>query len=151
MSYSPQQVLLRRLEESIPEPAPVSADHFPKQRDANVLVDDTSLPEEEDYSQPQNVQQPSLSLADIKDFLSARDLKAVRSDSSKRYSACFGRRMDRIGSMTSLGCNTIGRSSKFTELPGYDGSGQINKVRFLPHLIVFSFLYICRSEEKMKS
>lgn len=114
-NYSPQQVLLRRLEESIHEQPPVSNGRLSAQRDANVPLDGTSLPEEDEYNQPQNVQQPRMSLADLKDFLSARDLKAVRNDSPKRYSACFGRRMDRIGSMTSLGCNTVGRTSKFTK------------------------------------
>lgn len=48
----------------------------------------------------------------IREFLSARNLKTVRNDSSRRSSSCFGRRMDRIGSMSSLGCNTVGKSSK---------------------------------------
>ncbi|MCI4381122.1 hypothetical protein PGIGA_G00247990 [Pangasianodon gigas] len=47
-----------------------------------------------------------------RDFLSARDLKTVRQDSSsKKYSGCFGRRLDRIGSMSTLGCKTVGRHS----------------------------------------
>ena len=86
---------------------------MPAQSDADVSLDDTILPEEEDYTQPQSAE-PRVSLADVKEFLSARDLKAVRND-SKRYSGCFGRRMDRIGSMTSLGCNTARRNSKFSE------------------------------------
>ncbi|KAL2103379.1 hypothetical protein ACEWY4_000247 [Coilia grayii] len=111
------KVLLHRLEESIPEQRPVASDRAPvAQNDVDVPLGDTMASEEEDYSQPQG-SQPRVSLDDVKEFLSARDLKAVRNDSSKtRYSGCFGRRMDRIGSMTSLGCNTVGRSSKFIEL-----------------------------------
>ncbi|XP_067250125.1 natriuretic peptides B [Chanodichthys erythropterus] len=46
---------------------------------------------------------------DMRDYLSARDLRTVRQD-SKRYSGCFGSKLDRIGSMSSLGCNTVRRS-----------------------------------------
>ncbi|XP_076132547.1 natriuretic peptides B [Alosa pseudoharengus] len=105
------KVLLRQLEDSIPEQRPAATDGESAQNDAEVPLEDMSLPEEEDYTQAQSAQHPRLSLADVKEFLSARDLKAVRND-SKRYSACFGRRMDRIGSMTSLGCNTVGRKNR---------------------------------------
>ncbi|KAG5282518.1 hypothetical protein AALO_G00056930 [Alosa alosa] len=105
------KVLLRQLEDSIPEQRPAATDGESAQRDAEVPLEDMSLPEEEDYTKAQSAQHPRLSLADVKEFLSARDLKAVRND-SKRYSACFGRRMDRIGSMTSLGCNTVGRKNR---------------------------------------
>ncbi|KAM9475762.1 natriuretic peptides B [Clarias gariepinus] len=58
---------------------------------------------EEDVPQPEVL---------ARDFLSARDLKTVRQDSgSKKYSGCFGRRLDRIGSTSNLGCNTVGRQS----------------------------------------
>ncbi|XP_028849223.1 natriuretic peptides B [Denticeps clupeoides] len=45
--------------------------------------------------------------------LSARDLKTARGNSAPKRSGsgCFGRRIDRIGSTTSLGCNTVSRSS----------------------------------------
>lgn len=33
---------------------------------------------------------------------------------TKRYSGCFGRRLDRIGSMSALGCNGGSRLSKST-------------------------------------
>uniref|UniRef100_A0A6I8PJ04 Natriuretic peptide B n=1 Tax=Takifugu rubripes TaxID=31033 RepID=A0A6I8PJ04_TAKRU len=45
----------------------------------------------------------------IREFLSANTRKNVQNDSSRRSSSCFGRRMDRIGSMSSLGCNTVGK------------------------------------------
>lgn len=61
---------------------------------------------EEDVPQPEVL---------ARDFLSARDLKTVRQD-SKKYSGCFGRRLDRIGSTSNLGCNTVGRQSKLTSL-----------------------------------
>ncbi|XP_034445984.1 natriuretic peptides B isoform X2 [Hippoglossus hippoglossus] len=55
--------------------------------------------------------QTGLDEAAIKEFFSAKNLKSLRNDSSRRSSGCFGRRMDRIGSMSSLGCNTVGRYS----------------------------------------
>lgn len=48
----------------------------------------------------------------IREFLSAKTRKNVQNDSPRRSSSCFGRRMDRIGSMSSLGCNTVGKYSK---------------------------------------
>lgn len=48
----------------------------------------------------------------IREFLSAKTRKNLQNDSSRRSSSCFGRRMDRIGSMSSLGCNTVGKYSK---------------------------------------
>ncbi|XP_048860771.1 natriuretic peptides B [Brienomyrus brachyistius] len=48
----------------------------------------------------------------VERFLSPQDLKAVRNDSSaKKTSGCFGRRMDRIGSMSTLGCNVMNRKN----------------------------------------
>ncbi|KAF3859881.1 hypothetical protein F7725_000136 [Dissostichus mawsoni] len=55
---------------------------------------------------------PPNSEAAIREFLSAKNLKSVRNDSTRKSSSCFGRRMDRIGSMSSLGCNTVGKYSK---------------------------------------
>ncbi|KAK1898022.1 Brain natriuretic peptide [Dissostichus eleginoides] len=52
---------------------------------------------------------PTLDEAAIREFLSAKNLKSVRNDSTRKSSSCFGRRMDRIGSMSSLGCNTVGK------------------------------------------
>ncbi|XP_067268601.1 natriuretic peptides B [Pseudorasbora parva] len=46
---------------------------------------------------------------DTRDYLSARNLRTVRQD-SKKFSGCFGQKLDRIGSMSSLGCNTVRRS-----------------------------------------
>ncbi|KAK7884475.1 hypothetical protein WMY93_027598 [Mugilogobius chulae] len=49
----------------------------------------------------------------IRELLSAKNLKTVRNNnnSNRGSSGCFNRRMDRIGSMSSLGCNTVGRNS----------------------------------------
>ncbi|XP_046896442.1 natriuretic peptides B [Hypomesus transpacificus] len=72
----------------------------------NVNPENNVLIGQEERWQPQT----GLDQAMIREFLSARDLKTVRNDSaSKRSSGCFGRRLDRIGSMSSLGCNTVGR------------------------------------------
>ncbi|KAM4736753.1 brain natriuretic peptide-like [Anableps anableps] len=91
------KVLLQKLEESVSDQTAVD------QVNGGVLrpnMDDTS-------SEPQ----PGvLDEAEIREFLSAKNLKSVRNDPSKRSSGCFGRRMDRIGSMSYSGaCNTIGR------------------------------------------
>ncbi|KAK1786996.1 hypothetical protein P4O66_017370 [Electrophorus voltai] len=97
------KLLLHRLEESIPT----------KLQDQTWPQDDTLVPDLEKtaLTEAQDRAQPQLN---AKDYLSARDLRTVRHDSSaKRYSGCFSRRLDRIGSMSSLGCNTIGRHSKF--------------------------------------
>lgn len=96
------QVLLHKLEES---------DSEQTQLDQGAATDIESLISMEDEA---NKEQPGTGLDEtqIRKFLSAKDLKSLRNDSSKKSSSCFGRRMDRIGSMSSLGCNTIGRYSK---------------------------------------
>ena len=83
--------------------------------------DEKNLPENDvpyiansDDEEDEQQTQAELDEARIREFLSAKNLKNVRSDSSRRSSGCFGRRMDRIGSMSSLGCNTIGKYSKKT-------------------------------------
>ncbi|XP_067096673.1 natriuretic peptides B [Osmerus mordax] len=92
--------LLSRLE-SIPERREQSQTELD-----NVNPENTVLMGQEERGQPQT----GLDQAVIRALLSARDLKTVRNDSaSKRSSGCFGRRLDRIGSMSSLGCNTAGR------------------------------------------
>nr|XP_061803367.1 natriuretic peptides B [Nerophis lumbriciformis] len=88
------RVLLNRFEELLPE-----------QRSVNP-VDDTNT-----EADAQQVEDP-LDEASIREFLSAKNLKSVRSDSTRRASACFGRRIDRIGSMSSLGCNSVNNRSK---------------------------------------
>ncbi|XP_036388572.1 brain natriuretic peptide-like [Megalops cyprinoides] len=96
--------LLQRLEESIPDQREVAP--YQTERAEDVRFEDMALSARDNSEEPQ----PRISQAEVKEFLSAQDLKAVRSDSSsKKYSGCFGRRMDRIGSMSSLGCNTVGR------------------------------------------
>ncbi|XP_071331085.1 natriuretic peptides B [Trachinotus anak] len=90
------KVLLHRLEESVSEQTEV---------DQRVSAEQDGLDSLNAEEQPQT----GLDEASIREFLSAKNLKSVRNDSSRRSSGCFGRRMDRIGSMSSLGCNTVGR------------------------------------------
>ncbi|MCJ8735254.1 hypothetical protein PDJAM_G00244690 [Pangasius djambal] len=86
------KLLLSQLEESVPA------------RTLEPEVEETAVEEEEVAPQHEVL---------ARDFLSARDLKTVRQDSSsKKYSGCFGRRLDRIGSMSTLGCKTVGRHSQ---------------------------------------
>ncbi|XP_072537152.1 natriuretic peptides B [Salminus brasiliensis] len=93
------KLLLERLEEAISAPV----QDQPGSPEVT-KVEDEVVSAEEGNSQPQ---------VDARDYLSARDLKNVKFDSgSKRYSTCFGRRLDRIGSMSTLGCNTVGRNSE---------------------------------------
>lgn len=92
------QVLLRRLEDS------VSAQSEMEER---VPADSEGL---EGLNGDDAAE--GLDEAAIREFLSAKNLKNVRTDSSRKPSGCFGRRLDRIGSMSSLGCNTVGKYSK---------------------------------------
>lgn len=79
---------------------------LPADRDSLDLLDSLNVEQTDgDQVRPEEVEA-------IREFLSARNLKTVRNDSSRKSSSCFGRRMDRIGSMSSLGCNTVGKSSK---------------------------------------
>uniref|UniRef100_A0A673IBX5 Brain natriuretic peptide-like n=1 Tax=Sinocyclocheilus rhinocerous TaxID=307959 RepID=A0A673IBX5_9TELE len=84
----PCQLLLQRLEESIPAASQEQTLRKVKKEEAN--------PEETRAQTPPQT--------DMRDYLSARDLRTVRQD-SKSYSGCFGRKLDRIGSMSSLGCS----------------------------------------------
>lgn len=95
------QSILHRLEESVSEQTEVD----PVQRNSLNILNI-----EEDANEHQLP--TGLDEVAIRDFLSAKNLKNVRNDSSRRSSGCFGRRMDRIGSMSSLGCNTVGKYSK---------------------------------------
>ncbi|KAL1021234.1 hypothetical protein UPYG_G00010470 [Umbra pygmaea] len=98
------KVLLHRLEESLPEQREVEG--VPKAKLDGFTLEDIASVTQDEREQPQT----RLDNAAIREFLSARDLKTVRNDSSlKKYSGCFGSRMDRIGSMSSLGCNTVGK------------------------------------------
>ncbi|KAM4609923.1 natriuretic peptides B [Polymixia lowei] len=92
------KVLLQRLEESVP-------DQTELEQIAAERLNDEAAEAERDGEQLRT----GLDEAAIRDFLSAKNLKTVRNDSTRRSSGCFGRRMDRIGSMSSLGCNTVGR------------------------------------------
>ncbi|KAM9351058.1 natriuretic peptides B [Symphorus nematophorus] len=95
------KIILHRLEESVAEQAEVDQ-RVPAERDD---LDSLNTEETADGQQTQG----GLDEAVIKEFLSAKNLKNVRNDPSRRSSGCFGRRMDRIGSMSSLGCNTVGK------------------------------------------
>nr|XP_029132526.1 brain natriuretic peptide-like [Labrus bergylta] len=99
------KVLLHRLEDSVSEQTEVDQ-RIPAERDGV------------DEDEAADVQQPQTGLDEemIREFLSAKNLKSVRNDSSRRSSGCFGRRMDRIGSMSSLGCNTVGKYSKYKSM-----------------------------------
>ncbi|XP_068453240.1 natriuretic peptides B [Clinocottus analis] len=95
------KVLLHRLEESVLDvDQGVSAERN--------SLDSLDIEEAADRQQPQT----GLDEAAIREFLSAKNLKSVRNDPNRKSSGCFGRRMDRIGSMSSLGCNTVGRYSE---------------------------------------
>lgn len=96
-------MILHRLDESISQQTEVDQ-RLPAERDG---LDNLNI-EDIDGQQPQT----GLDEAAIREFFSAKNLKNLRNDSSRRSSGCFGRRMDRIGSMSSLGCNTVGKYSK---------------------------------------
>uniref|UniRef100_A0A3Q1JF64 Uncharacterized protein n=1 Tax=Anabas testudineus TaxID=64144 RepID=A0A3Q1JF64_ANATE len=93
------KMLLHRLEDSVLEQTEVDQ-RVPAERDGLSIEDAT------------DEQETGLDEAAIREFFSAKNLKSVRNDSSRKSSGCFGRRMDRIGSMSSLGCNTVGKYSK---------------------------------------
>uniref|UniRef100_A0A3Q3XHP0 Uncharacterized protein n=1 Tax=Mola mola TaxID=94237 RepID=A0A3Q3XHP0_MOLML len=95
------KVILHKLEESVSEQTDVDQ----RLAAGNDVMDSLNTEEAADGQQPQS----GLDEARIREFLSTKNLKTVRNDSSRRSSSCFGRRMDRIGSMSSLGCNTVGR------------------------------------------
>lgn len=103
------QVILHRLDESISQQTEVDQ-RLPAERDG---LDNLNI-EDIDGQQPQT----GLDEAAIREFFSAKNLKNLRNDSSRRSSGCFGRRMDRIGSMSSLGCNTVGKYSKLNSNQG---------------------------------
>ncbi|KAL4646074.1 brain natriuretic peptide-like [Arapaima gigas] len=92
------KALLLRLEASLPDP---------KETGPFLAEPATDVNSEDIDDQPQARQNQDR----VDRFLSAADLKAVRSGStSTKFSGCFGRKLDRIGSMTSLGCNTVSRN-----------------------------------------
>ncbi|CAL8323632.1 unnamed protein product [Merluccius merluccius] len=94
------KALLRRLEESLPAETPVDQ-----------LALDVDVPAQPDREEEEE-QQARLDEAAIRELLSAKNLRSVRNnDSSRKSSNCFGGRMDRIGAMSTLGCNTAGRFS----------------------------------------
>ena len=109
MSLWMLQGILHRLDESISQQTEMDQ-RLPAERDG---LDNLDI-EDIDGQQPQT----GLDEAAIREFFSAKNLKNVRNDSSRRSSGCFGRRMDRIGSMSSLGCNTVGKYSKLNSNQG---------------------------------
>ncbi|KAM3617017.1 uncharacterized protein V6R79_001143 [Siganus canaliculatus] len=87
------KVILHKLEESVPEQTDV---------DQRVAEEDNGQDDLTDavyQQQPQSRQEE----AAIRKFLSFKNLKTISNDSLRKSSTCFGRRMDRIGSMSSLG------------------------------------------------
>uniref|UniRef100_H3C3A4 Natriuretic peptide B n=1 Tax=Tetraodon nigroviridis TaxID=99883 RepID=H3C3A4_TETNG len=96
------EMILHKLEESMSEQTEVDR-KVPADRDLD-LLDSLDLEQTANRDQIRPVEVEA-----IREFLSAKNLKNVRNDSSRRSSSCFGRRMDRIGSMSSLGCNTVGK------------------------------------------
>uniref|UniRef100_A0A672LDQ2 Natriuretic peptide B n=1 Tax=Sinocyclocheilus grahami TaxID=75366 RepID=A0A672LDQ2_SINGR len=91
------QLLLQRLEESIPAAS----------------QEQTLTKVEKEEANPEETRAQTPPRTDMRDYLSARDLRTVRQD-SKSYSGCFGRKLDRIGSMSSLGCNTSNSTSHYS-------------------------------------
>lgn len=98
------QAILHKLEESMSE----------AEEDQMVPANSESLEPVGSMKQTANRDQiRPVEVEAIREFLSANTRKNVQNDSSRRSgSSCFGRRMDRIGSMSSLGCNTVGKYSK---------------------------------------
>nr|XP_057908208.1 natriuretic peptides B [Doryrhamphus excisus] len=90
------EVLLHKLEESLPVQT--------KMEQRNPV---------DNLNTDANAQLPldALDEPSVREFLSAKNLKSIRSDTSRKYSSCFGRRMDRVGSMSSLGCNSVGKNN----------------------------------------
>ncbi|KAJ3586799.1 hypothetical protein NHX12_013191 [Muraenolepis orangiensis] len=107
------KTLLRRLEESLP--ADTELDRLPVERVLDALqdVDMPATPQREDGEEKEEDEfRARLDEAAIREFLSAKNLKAVRNTDPVRRSSkssCFGGRMDRIGSASSLGCNKVGK------------------------------------------
>lgn len=97
-------MIINRLEESVSEQNELDQS-IPADKDG---AESLKIEEAADGQQSQT----RLDEEAIREFFSAKNLKNVRNDPSKRSSSCFGRRMDRIGSMSSLGCNTVGKYSK---------------------------------------
>lgn len=112
--------MLHKLEESMSEQTEMDQ-KVPADRDSLDLLDSLNVEQTASRDQIRPVEVEA-----IREFLSAKNLKSVKNDSSRRSSSCFGRRMDRIGSMSSLGCNTVGKSSKST---GGSHQGSLRNLR----------------------
>lgn len=107
------QSLILRLEESLP--ATPGTEQLPVQRvGAQPAVRRDEEEDEERAEAEEELRARLLDEAAIRDFLSAKDLKSVRNNdfNNRKSSSCFGGRMDRIGSMSSMGCNSASRFSK---------------------------------------
>ena len=114
------QTLLRRLEESLPAESRMvqpPVERGEEEEEEGAL--DADVAAKPDREEEEEAFQARLDEAAIREFLSAKNLKSVRNnDSARKSSNCFGGRMDRIGSMSSLGCNTASRFSKCRALGG---------------------------------
>ncbi|XP_047459230.1 natriuretic peptides B [Mugil cephalus] len=100
------QELLQRLEQSVSDQTAV--DEAAASEKESVDVQDLER-QALGWSSEADGRRRETDEAVIRELLSPKNLKSLRNDSSRRSSGCFGRRMDRIGSMSSLGCNTVGR------------------------------------------
>ncbi|XP_068197189.1 natriuretic peptides B [Antennarius striatus] len=89
------QVILTKLEDSVSQQS--EGDRLPAERD-----DVDSIAEDAVGLRPQTGPREAV----LRAFVST---KSLGNEAMQRSSGCFGRRMDRIGSMSSLGCNTVGK------------------------------------------
>nr|BBC20604.1 B-type natriuretic peptide [Periophthalmus modestus] len=103
------QNLLDRLE-SLTEQRPVKGP-ITQREEVYAPASPTAEEAYEERAADSDLLQDHLDVALIRELLSAQNLRTVRNNSPRSSSGCFGRRMDRIGSMSSLGCNTVGNNS----------------------------------------
>lgn len=104
-------MILDRLEESVSEQSELDQRSMSTDRDE---VERMKTEEEEEEQAAATAADGrgfpgGLDAAEIRKFFSARNLKTVRNDPSRKNFSCFGRRMDRIGSMSSFGCNSVSK------------------------------------------
>lgn len=145
------QMILGKLEDSVSKQTAV---------EQSVPAETVSMDEDEGAT---DVQQPQTDIDEemIREFLSAKNLKTVRNDSSRKSSSCFGRRLDRIGSMSSLGCNTVGKYSKLHKLSLQTELVWLIETQTVSHCTIITkglnltdkcfLLFSHRSKVKMKS
>lgn len=103
------QMILDRLEESASKQSQWDQTGLSTDRD---VVESMRSEEEEAAAEAAadgRAPPSGLDEAEIRKFFSAGNLKNLRKDLSSKTSSCFGRRMDRIGSLSPLGCNSLGK------------------------------------------